>query len=187
MARADSTRGVFLIGFMGAGKTSVGRALAQRLGWPFQDLDDVIERREGKSVAGIFAEAGESGFRLIETQALRELLSAKEGDHGNWIVALGGGAFTLPENRAALQQAGALTVLLEAPLEELRRRVHQDGAGQCRPLALNEAEFARLFRERHHVYQLAKVRVDTLNKAVDQVAAEIEQVLAAVTQMEVRT
>jgi len=185
MARADSTRGVFLIGFMGSGKTSVGRALAQRLGWAFQDLDEVIECRQGKSVAGIFAEAGESGFRLIETQALRELLSAKESGDGNWIVALGGGAFTLAENRAALQQAGAITVLLEAPLEELRRRIHQDGAGRRRPLALNAAEFARLFRERQNAYGLAKVRVDTMNKAVDQVAAEIEQVLAAVTQTEV--
>src|SRR5262245_55414701 len=147
MARADSTRGVFLIGFMGAGKTSVGRVLAQRLGWPFQDLDDIIESRLGKSVARIFAEAGESGFRSIESQALQELLSSKESCHGNWIVALGGGAYAQPLNRAALEEAGAISVLLEAPLEELRRRIQQDGAagGRSRPLALDEAEFARLF------------------------------------------
>jgi shikimate kinase len=188
MARADSTRGVFLIGFMGAGKTSVGRALAQRLGWPFEDLDNVIQRSQGKTVAGIFAEAGESGFRSIESQALQELLSAREEERGNWIVALGGGAFAQPQNRAALQQAGAVTVLLEAPLEELRRRCQQDGDGKGRPLALNkdEAEFARLFRERQTAYQLAKVRIDTMNKTVDQVAAEIEQVLATVMQTEVR-
>src|SRR5215471_18125932 len=106
MTRADSTREVFLIGFMGAGKSSVGRALALRLGWLFQDLDDVIERSQGKSVAGIFAEAGESGFRAIESQALHRLLTTSGGERCRCIVALGGGAFAQPQNRAALQETG---------------------------------------------------------------------------------
>jgi shikimate kinase len=173
---------------MGAGKTSVGRELAQRLGWPFQDLDEVIERSQGKAVAGIFAEAGERGFRSIESQTLQELLAARDSDHGRCIVALGGGAFAQPQNRATLLEAGAITVFLEAPLEELWRRCREDGDGKGRPLALNEgaAEFKRLFHERQGAYRLAQVRVDTMNKAVDQVAAEIEQVLGTLTQTEVR-
>jgi len=172
---------------MGAGKSSVGRALGLRLGWPFQDLDDVIERNQGKSVAGIFAEAGESGFRSIESQTLHTLLTTSEGELGRCIVALGGGAFAQPQNRAALQERGAITILLDAPLKELWRRCRQDGDGKGRPLALNEgrAEFKRLFHERQSAYQLAKVRVNTMHKSVDQVAAEIEQVLATVMQTEV--
>jgi shikimate kinase len=173
MTRDDSTRRVVLIGFMGAGKTSVGRALAQRLGWTFQDLDDVIESSQGKSIAGIFAESGEKEFRRIESNALKDLLAAKGG--GSGVLALGGGAFVQPQNRTALDQAGAITILLEAPLDELRRRCDQDG--KARPLARDES-FARLFRERQDAYRLAQVRVETMDKAVEQVAAEIEQILA---------
>ncbi|MFI5104326.1 MAG: shikimate kinase, partial [Terriglobales bacterium] len=111
---------------MGAGKTSVGRALAARLEWNFCDLDNIIETREQQTVAAIFAERGEAGFREAESAALRELLqdSAMPGD---LVLALGGGAFVQPANRAALERSGALTVLLEAPLEELRRRCQEGG------------------------------------------------------------
>jgi shikimate kinase len=68
---------VCLVGFMGAGKTSIGRALAQRLGWRFLDLDDLVESREGRSIAEIFHRLGESGFRIAETSTLKELLTAK--------------------------------------------------------------------------------------------------------------
>src|SRR5579864_1236172 len=106
---------------MGAGKTSVGKILAQRLGWKFHDLDQRIESREQRSIAAIFDEVGETGFRKIETAALTELLEQSRMDPGS-IVALGGGAFVQQKNRDALQHAGAITVLLTAPLEELQRR-----------------------------------------------------------------
>jgi shikimate kinase len=186
MVRAARTRRIFLIGFMGAGKTTVGRTLARRLGWTFQDLDEVIEHRRGQSVAGIFAEAGEAGFRQMESAALEELLNQEQKEdaaHGNLIVALGGGAFVQPHNRAALERAGAITVLLEAPLEELRRRCARDGG--IRPLAREEAKFAQLFAERRAAYALAQFRVETMNKAVEEVATEIEHMLAAVTGPEV--
>jgi shikimate kinase len=185
MARADSTRRVFLIGFMGAGKTSAGKALARRLQWPFHDLDDVIERRAGKSVAAIFAEQGEPGFRKMESAALQDLL--KQPDAGNMIVALGGGAFVQPENRSTLARAGAITVLLEAPLEELQRRCAQDSdnGGDKRPLAREASKFAELFEQRRAAYQSAQFHVTTMDKSVEQVAMEIERILADVTKPEV--
>lgn len=182
MARAESTRRVFLIGFMGAGKTTVGRALARRLGWTFRDLDEVIERRQGKSVAAIFAEDGEAEFRRLERAVLEELLD--ENASGNLIVALGGGAFVQPHNRSALERAGAITVLLEAPLEELRRRCARDDT--TRPLARGETRFAQLFAARRAAYELAQVHVATMNKAVEDVAAEIEQIVATAAKPEVK-
>ena len=178
MASAALTRRVFLIGFMGAGKTTVGRALASRLGWIFRDLDEVIEGRQGKSVAAIFADHGENGFRKMESAALQDLLAANsDRKHGGMIVALGGGAFVQPDNRAALDQAGAVTILLEAPLEELRRRCAMED--KVRPLAREDKAFAELLAARQSIYRLAQYRVETLNKSIDQVAAEIELMLAA--------
>jgi shikimate kinase len=173
---------VFLIGFMGAGKTTVGRALARRLGWTFRDLDEVIEHRQGKSVAAIFAGDGEAEFRRLERAVLEELLD--ENASGNLIVALGGGAFVQPHNRSALERAGAITVLLEAPLEELRRRCARDD--NTRPLAREEAQFAQLFAARRAAYELAQVHVETMNKGVEDVAAEIEQIVATAAKPEVR-
>ncbi len=173
---------VALIGFMGAGKTSVGRALAGRLRCEFQDLDDRIEQREKQSVAQIFASGGEAAFRQVETGVLRDLL--QESAHaGDLVLALGGGAFVQPQNRALLEQNGAITVLLEAPLEELRRRCQAEK--KVRPLAQQEARFAELFAVRRADYELARFRVQTLGKSVEQVAAEIAQLLTKVQQAEV--
>src|SRR3974377_2032014 len=118
MSPTESTRRVFLIGFMGAGKTSVGQALARRLGWTFVDLDELIEHRLRKSVAAIFAEDGEAAFRDMESAALRELLVPGISAHHEspagkgLIVALGGGAFVQPGNREAIERAGATSILL---------------------------------------------------------------------------
>ncbi|HET7871527.1 MAG TPA: shikimate kinase [Terriglobales bacterium] len=177
MAHADRTRRVFLIGFMGAGKTSVGRALARRLGWVFCDLDDLIEEREGNSIAAIFAEQGEAAFRQAESAALKVLL--EERVQGDRIVALGGGAFVQAQNREALEQSGAITVLLDAPLQELRRRCREDEGSRVRPLAQQEDRFTELFIARRPAYERARHRVETMGKTVEEVAAEIECILAA--------
>ena len=174
MSSPEQRRSVFLIGFMGAGKTSVGKVLARRLGWKFHDLDDLIESREHRSIAAIFNDVGEAGFRKIETAALMELLEQSRTDP-NAIVALGGGAFIQPQNRDALEQAGAITVLLSAPLEELQRRCQ--GAPTTRPLAQDQKKFEQLFAGRRSAYSLAQFKVETAGKHIDQVAQEIEQIL----------
>ncbi|HZD92626.1 MAG TPA: shikimate kinase [Candidatus Sulfotelmatobacter sp.] len=168
---------VVLIGFMGAGKTSVGRALARRLRWAFHDLDDVIEQREQQTVSQIFASAGETGFRHIENVALHDLLQGSAAA-GDLVLALGGGAFVQAQNRVLLEQAGAITILLEAPLEELKRRCR--GERKARPLAQQEERFAELFAARRADYGLAQFRVQTMGKPVEQVAAEVERLLKAV-------
>src|SRR3954451_409725 len=98
-------RVILLVGFMGAGKTSVGKLLAKRLKTCFVDLDDVVVAREGRSVAQIFEEAGESGFRSRESAALQGLLSELKSSSGT-VVALGGGALSQPADQAAIEKSG---------------------------------------------------------------------------------
>jgi len=181
MTHKGFTRRVFLIGFMGAGKTSVGRALARRLRWTFYDLDELIEQEQGATVPQIFATGGETAFRRLEATVLRNLLDrpgppATEDGPG-LVVALGGGAFAQPENREALNASGGLIVLLEAPIEELRRRCRSEG--DTRPLAADPDRFAELYLARRSVYELAPLRIQNVNKTVEQAAAEIEGLIAA--------
>lgn len=173
MTGPGKIRRVFMIGFMGAGKSTAGRILAQRLGWKFYDLDEMIEARQQMSIARIFAEAGESNFRRIENEILMELLESSR-DH-DCVVALGGGAFVQAYNREALQRAGGVSVLLEAPVEELHRRC-SDGRA-ARPLAQDREKFNQLFASRKHAYELADLRIQTAGKSIEQVAAELEYLL----------
>lgn len=163
---------MFLIGFMGAGKTTVGKVLARRLGWKFYDLDEVIEQQERKTIAKIFDESGENVFRELESNALTGLLRRSED---GCVIALGGGAFTQPGNRAAVKETRGITVLLNAPVEELQRRC-QTGAN-TRPLAKDGTRFKQLFSARQQAYALAQFRVETGDKDVAQVAQEIEKML----------
>lgn len=161
---------------MGAGKSTVGNALAQRLNWQFHDLDQLIEKREQRSIAAIFSDAGESGFRKVETAALKDLLEQGQRDKGS-VVALGGGAFVQTENRDLLQRSGAIIVLLTAPLEELRRRCREKTS--VRPLAQDKKMFDELFADRQAAYSLADFKVETGGKQVHEVAREIEEIVKA--------
>ena len=166
---AREVRTVFLVGFMGAGKTAVGRALSRRLALPFEDLDDRIQRREGKSVEQIFRESGEAEFRKAEAAALRELL----GELGSSVrvVALGGGAFVQPGNAALIEKAQVHSVFLDAPVEELLRRC--SGEVAVRPLRQSAEQFRELYEKRRRSYMKAALRIDTNGKDVDTVAAEV--------------
>jgi shikimate kinase len=164
-------RAVFLVGFMASGKSSVGRELARRLGWDFVDLDARIAERERKTVPEIFREAGESGFRLAETSALKHLLT--ESLLRNSVVALGGGAFIQEPNRELLQSWP--TVFLEAPASELWQRSLTDGIE--RPLRGGPNQFAKLYAERLPFYRQAKVTIPTSGKDLASLCGEIERSL----------
>ncbi|MGC1371806.1 MAG: shikimate kinase, partial [Candidatus Sulfotelmatobacter sp.] len=118
------TSAILLIGFMGAGKSTVGRCLAKRLGWAFEDLDDRIEERQQRKVHEIFRESGEAEFRVAERAALQELLSEVR-DGARKVVALGGGAFVQRENAKLIEDAAPATVFLDASLNELWRRCRE--------------------------------------------------------------
>jgi shikimate kinase len=163
-------RAVFLVGFMGAGKTSVGRALSRNLGWRFEDLDDRIQKREKRTVSEIFQHLGEAGFRKAERAALRELL--EQVDAGSpLIAALGGGAFAQEEVASLLAESGGVTVFLDAPADELWRRCGSDVVD--RPLRREEAEFRRLYEARRPRYLQASLRVETGGRAIEQIVSEI--------------
>jgi shikimate kinase len=167
--RAGNKRSIFLVGFMGAGKTTVGRALSRRLGLPFQDLDDRIQQREGKTIEQIFRESGEAEFRKAETAALREVLAELGSSIG--VVALGGGAFAQAENSALLEAAAVHSVFLDAPVDELLRRC--DAESKERPLRRDAKQFRELYEKRQLAYMKAAVRIDTNGKDVDAIAAEV--------------
>jgi shikimate kinase len=142
---------LYLVGFMGAGKTSVARALGRRMGWRVEDIDQRIEAREHQRVAEIFARQGEAYFRNIERAVLRDLLSQRHA-----IVATGGGTFVDPENRAAMLADGAVA-WLDVPLERVIERVPADGR---RPLAADRVQMEQLYARRRAAYSQAHVRID---------------------------
>jgi shikimate kinase len=142
---------VYLVGFMGAGKSSIARALARRLDWRAVDVDEMIEQRERQPVASIFAKHGEPYFRAIERQVLMDQIPTR-----HLVVATGGGTFVDPQNRAVITGDG-LSVWLDVPIDRLIARVPADGR---RPLAADRAEFERLYIARRAAYAQATYRVD---------------------------
>jgi len=163
-------RAVVLVGFMGAGKTSVGRALGNRLGWRFQDLDDRIQSREGRTVGEIFRDSGESEFRRAEHAALREIVE-NAGPGMQLVLALGGGAFLEAENFSLLAGETIPTVYLDADAEELWRRCGADPIE--RPLRRDEQTFYELYRARRPGYLRAQIRVETGGREIEQIVNEI--------------
>jgi shikimate kinase len=142
---------VYLVGFMGAGKSSVARALARRIDWRSVDVDEMIEQREHQAVAQIFAKHGELYFRALERQVLMDQIPTR-----HLVVATGGGTFVDPQNRAVINRDG-LSVWLDVPIDRLIARVPADGR---RPLAADRAEFERLYIARRTAYEQATYRVD---------------------------
>lgn len=146
--------GIYLVGFMGCGKSTIGHLLAEELGWRFVDLDERIEYEQGRTISSIFDSEGEPAFRAIETNALNTLI--REVHRGKATVAsLGGGAFPWPGNRERLEDSG-VTVWLDVPFERVRRRVERHNN---RPLARDPEKFRALFDSRREAYAKADYTV----------------------------
>ncbi|MEZ5401812.1 MAG: shikimate kinase [Bryobacteraceae bacterium] len=146
---------IYLVGFMGCGKTTVGGLLAEDLGWDFVDLDAEIERGAGQTIPEIFEAGGECEFRRLEHEALRARVRAVQTGHAT-VLSLGGGAFA-QENNLALVTDNGISVWLDAPFELIRERI----TGEThRPLARDPARFAGLYESRRPTYGRADYRVE---------------------------
>ncbi|MEB3341979.1 shikimate kinase [Okeania sp.] len=164
---------IYLVGMMGAGKTTVGHLLAQRLGYSFLDTDNLITEAAGKSISEIFATEGEAGFRELETNILSEVSSYKK-----LIIATGGGIVVKPFNWSYLQYG--IVVWLDVPVEVLHSRLQGD---QTRPLLQNSNPFdklQKLLEERRAFYASADIHVsisakDTPEEVTTLVLSEIEK------------
>ena len=159
---------LFLVGFMGAGKTTVGRALARELKYAFFDLDELIAIATGKSVQEIFAELGEAEFRRHESNAIhccRDMVCT--------VIALGGGAYVSEQNRDSLRAIGK-TVWLDCPLEVCLKRI---GGDKSRPLLGDEDEMRALLAQRRAAYAQADYSVRVGKLSPEELVHEITTLL----------
>jgi shikimate kinase len=163
---------IYLVGYRGSGKTTVGRLLGQQIGWPFLDADDVLEAQAGRTVAEVFAVEGEAGFRDRESAVLCDLATRRQH-----VIATGGGVVLRDENRRVLQATGFGVWLTGSP-ETCFNRFRADPATRSRRPALTGliglAEVERLSREREPLYrEVAHVVVDTENQSPEEVVSTI--------------
>lgn len=165
---------VALYGFMGVGKSTVGKALSERLGYGFVDMDEMIERRAGVKIKDMFAAEGEKGFRALEKEVAKEV--AKKDRH---VIACGGGAVLDPENAEALRSNSVL-ILLTASIDEIVERTRDSDE---RPLLnVDDAQAEALLRERMPLYlEAADLVMDTTGASPTQLAAEIVAALGGST------
>lgn len=163
---------IIITGFMGAGKTVVANALARRLACAMIDLDQFVQKIEGRTPQVIIDEDGEPRFREIEARALRAALETG----GARVIALGGGTWTISDNRALVNEHGAFTIWLDAPFELCWQRIA--GENNSRPLARDIKSARQLYDERRAVYDQAMMRVEVSEeRSADAIAAEIAKAL----------
>jgi shikimate kinase len=156
---------IYLVGFMGSGKSTVGALLARELNWSFIDLDNTIEAAEGRTIRDIFETEGEASFRTIERAVLTE---ASKTDSA--VISLGGGTFVQKPNLEFIQQIEGVTIWLDCSLAVLRQRC----AGMTnRPLFRDPASFEQLYQQRLPYYQLADYRISTENRPPHEVVRQI--------------
>ena len=161
---------VYLVGFMGAGKTTVARALARRLDWRHEDIDEPIEQRERRDIPTIFRQEGEPYFRSLERDEVIALLSAR-----GTVVATGGGTFSDPATRELMLRDGAV-VWLDATFAAILARVPLDGR---RPLAADRIEMEKLYNQRRMAYSQSHLRLDAGRASVEELVDQIVEWLEA--------
>jgi len=155
LLKLKRTPGLYLVGFMGSGKSAVGRLLAHELGWPFADIDEDIEAAQGVSIADIFDQRGEPAFRAIEREAIRKRVRDVESGKP-LVLALGGGAFTDPGTQKLLEERG-VTLWLDCSFPRICTRLE----GQThRPLARDPEKFRQLYYDRCDMYSKAEFRIE---------------------------
>jgi shikimate kinase len=168
---AHPTR-IILTGFMGAGKTTVGALLAERLGWDFFDSDVLAETRADMTIADLFARRGEAAFRELEGEVIREALEAPADKP--FVLAVGGGALERSATRdflASLQDT--LIIFLEAPLETMIARCAGHERGPVRPVLADRARLVERWNQRLPWYRQAHLTIDTMNLSPDNVVDRI--------------
>lgn len=176
-ASTAPVRLVTLTGFMGSGKTTVGRELSKLLGWDFTDLDELIETQERTTIAGLFDQRGEAEFREIERATLAEFLAECARPT---VLALGGGTFVHAKNAEMLRRSWIRTVFLEVDVEVLLQRCsveHGEAARNARPLAVDRARFQQLHEHRLPQYRQADLTVRADGTPADEVATVIAAAL----------
>ena len=167
----DQMRSVFLVGYMGVGKSSVGAAVADRLGFRFIDLDDEISRRLGVPIPEIFASRGEAAFRAAESDELARCAALDDV-----VVATGGGAFCNEANRELIHRTGGVSVFLDLPWAALEERLARDNSD--RPMYDDTNQAKQLFEERLSHYRRALVRVSLVgNENPDEAAGRVVEAL----------
>ena len=174
LVRHPTPAPVVLVGFMGSGKSTIGAALAARLGLPFQDLDAALEASSGRSIVSWFETQGEAAFRMAERAELQTTLERMAADGAGGVIALGGGAYAESATQALL--AGrAWTVWLDVPLATIRTRIGEDGG---RPLYGDATNVARLFAARQAAYARADARIDATDSPDTIVERIVEEFIA---------
>ncbi len=161
---------LYLVGFMGAGKSTVARALAKRLDWKVEDIDERVEKRERRDISTIFRQEGEPYFRSVEQEELIALLPAR-----GTVVATGGGTIVEPVAREMMLRDGAV-IWLDAPFATVLDRVPLDGR---RPLAADRLEMESLYNQRLMAYSRAHLRLDAGKSSVEDLVDQIVDWLGA--------
>lgn len=159
---------IYLVGFMGSGKSTIGPRLAEELGVPFIDLDEAIEKEQETTISDIFRDRGETYFRKLETRHLNSVST----EPSPRVIAVGGGAFTVAENRRIIRRSG-YSVWLDVSLADAADRCRSTG----RPLAGDRRRFEELFRDRRKHYEKADIRIHVAGRSPEELARRIQQKL----------
>jgi shikimate kinase len=165
---ANATERIFLVGFMGTGKTTLGRQVAERMRLPFVDLDERIERSSGMTISDIFSLEGEEGFRRRESRALVELVERPDPA----VIATGGGAFAVEGNRRLMKSAG-IVVWLDVPIGEILSRIE----GKSRPLWKTPEQARTLHERRRSDYEEAHHRLALDGASPDEAVERLHRLL----------